>query len=542
MPSILRDELKDLIEKYGGRMTLSLSGKTDVLVRGCEEVGPKKLEEAKQRKIIICDQEGLFAVIAGSLTPTAPPPKPAEVEVAPSEAAGALFADKYAPTSLEEFVGNVGPLALLRKWLCDFPRVEKRMALVSGPTGVGKTTGVLLLCRDLGLSMNVFDASDCRSKVALDRLAPMVDSLTFAAEGMRKTVVVFDEVDGLSPGERGGIPAIAALGRAARVPVICICREIVQRLEPIVSASISIGFVRPAKMRADLVRRLLSICRFEKIDAQEDAIVRLVQLADFDVRYCLNALQFWNTSSPAGPAKDTEIPDVVSATLAIYGEGTIDSKIDAFFVDSRQVPFYLEENLPVTDRHILASQLDAIALGDTIDCAIRTYDSWELMSAHAVVSCLIPASLNEVPVQALLVPKGARVASRQQKLARYVSEIGRRTARSCGVPRGDIYDGVAEALAWKLKGFLTDKANDAQGLVNALETLGLTADDVDHVTELCSFEKGWGPQESEAVRKKFATIYKSKHSDNQKTIGLEGDVRADFMFAKTADWKKRRSR
>jgi hypothetical protein len=280
----------------------------------------------------------------------------------------------------------------------------------------------------------------------------------------------------------------------------------------------------------------------EKIAAREDDLVRLVQLADFDVRYCLNALQFWDTSSCAAAVKDRGIPDVVSATMAIFGDGTVDSKIDAFFVDSARVPLYVEENLPVAHRHILATQLDAIALGDTIDCAIRTYESWGLLNAHAVVSCLIPASLNDVPVQALLVPKGARVASRQQKFGRYVNEIGRRTARSCGVPRGEIYSGVGETLAWRLKEFLTDRADDAQGLVRALEELRLTADDVDHLAELCSFEKGWGPKESETVRKKFAKIYKSRHSDNQKKIGLEADIKADFMFAKTADRKKTKSR
>jgi hypothetical protein len=48
----------------------------------------------------------------------------------------------------------------------------------------------------------------------------MADSLTFGGAGVGRTVVVFDEVDGIGAGDRGGIPAIAALGRAARVPVV----------------------------------------------------------------------------------------------------------------------------------------------------------------------------------------------------------------------------------------------------------------------------------------------------------------------------------
>ena len=77
MPSITKEELKELIEKYGGRVTGSISGKTDVLVRGCADVGPKKIQDAESKGIIICDQEGLFEVIQRSLG-EAPKPKPVE--------------------------------------------------------------------------------------------------------------------------------------------------------------------------------------------------------------------------------------------------------------------------------------------------------------------------------------------------------------------------------------------------------------------------------------------------------------------------------
>ena len=60
MPSLRREDLKDIIEKYGGRLTTSISGKTDVLIRGCLEVGPKKLQDAKSRKLVIIDEDSLF--------------------------------------------------------------------------------------------------------------------------------------------------------------------------------------------------------------------------------------------------------------------------------------------------------------------------------------------------------------------------------------------------------------------------------------------------------------------------------------------------
>ena len=63
LPSLTRDDFKKLIEKYGGNVMSSLSGKTDVLVCGSTNVGPAKIKKAKELNIKITDEDGLFAVI-----------------------------------------------------------------------------------------------------------------------------------------------------------------------------------------------------------------------------------------------------------------------------------------------------------------------------------------------------------------------------------------------------------------------------------------------------------------------------------------------
>ena len=57
-----RDELKDIVEKFGGVARQQLSGKTDFLVYG-EEPGAMKIDEAKKRGIIVMNINEFFQLI-----------------------------------------------------------------------------------------------------------------------------------------------------------------------------------------------------------------------------------------------------------------------------------------------------------------------------------------------------------------------------------------------------------------------------------------------------------------------------------------------
>ena len=116
LPSLTREDFKALIEKYGGRVSSSISGRTDVLVRGCLEVGPAKLQKAKDLNIKIVDEDGLFAVIQASNPDYKPPPLPkSEIEVL-SEKVEPLsteyfpisdtLTEKYRPRKCTDLIGN----------------------------------------------------------------------------------------------------------------------------------------------------------------------------------------------------------------------------------------------------------------------------------------------------------------------------------------------------------------------------------------------------------------------------------------------------
>ncbi|CAH1643183.1 unnamed protein product [Spodoptera littoralis] len=86
-----------------------------------------------------------------------------------------------------------------------------KAALLSGPPGVGKTTSVALVCKELGFDMVEFNASDTRNKTLIkEQIGQLLttNSLSGFANGVtgkqavtKKHVLVMDEVDGMAGNE-----------------------------------------------------------------------------------------------------------------------------------------------------------------------------------------------------------------------------------------------------------------------------------------------------------------------------------------------------
>jgi DNA ligase (NAD+) len=57
-----RDEIKDMIEKNGGKNTGSISAKTDFLIAG-ENMGPAKLEKATKLGIKIISEDDFLNLL-----------------------------------------------------------------------------------------------------------------------------------------------------------------------------------------------------------------------------------------------------------------------------------------------------------------------------------------------------------------------------------------------------------------------------------------------------------------------------------------------
>ena len=167
---------------------------------------------------------------------------------------GDLWTVKYSPKDITHIIGNQGNILKLRQWLQEWKRKRvpnERAVLISGPPGIGKTSTAQIISTLEGFKVLEYNASDTRSKKALhDTIQDMLSNRSMAEyhggsffkavvygkngkqatvqpvlKSSEKAVVIMDEVDGMSAGDRGGIAELILLIKKSKLPIICICND-----------------------------------------------------------------------------------------------------------------------------------------------------------------------------------------------------------------------------------------------------------------------------------------------------------------------------
>jgi replication factor C subunit 1 len=406
-----------------------------------EEAAEQEREEKRRAKE---DEKLKLAKAVKSGTPLLPKKKEPEVD-------SRLWTVKFAPTAINQICGNKGLVEKLQKWLRDFPRNQKkkfklpgpdgmgvyRAVMISGPPGIGKTTAAHLVAKLEGYDIVENNASDTRSKKLVEEGLRGVLSTTslagyFAADGMKtdaskkKLVLIMDEVDGMSAGDRGGVGALAAVCKKTEVPMILICNDRkLPKMKPFDYCTYDMPFRRPT---TDMIKSRMSTVAFRAgLEMPPQVLNALIEGSNADIRQIINMLSTAKLDQTAmeydkakGMSKAWEKHVVLKPwdiTSKIIGGGmfassskaTLNDKIELYFNDHDFAPLMLAENYlgsqPIRAQtyagkekllktlELVSEAADSISDGDLVDRMIHGSQSqWALMPTHAVFSFVRPAS------------------------------------------------------------------------------------------------------------------------------------------------------
>lgn len=270
------DEFEEFLKEKTGMSVQELieGGAAQFAKTGAATAVTNKMDEEKRPGQNMMDEEAQGARI-----------QPEETNASKNE----LWTDKYAPKTLEDIIGNQGLINKLRVWLLDWEdvvihgnkkeikgsraafnpnafaqeNVNARAAMLSGSPGIGKTTTVRLLCKELGLNLIEQNASDVRNKKLLQGslgTLTTTSSLNYSGDA-GKSVILMDEVDGMTS-DRGGTSALNEYIKKTRVPIICVCNDRSNpKMRTLAGNCYDLRYMRPS--RPQVAQWLLKIIKRE---------------------------------------------------------------------------------------------------------------------------------------------------------------------------------------------------------------------------------------------------------------------------------------
>jgi replication factor C small subunit len=293
-----------------------------------------------------------------------------------------MWIEKYRPKILDDVVNQKESITGI-KALLKTPATMPHL-LFAGPPGTGKSTVALCIARQLmGESFRKLvlelNASDERGiGVVRERIKGFSQIIQSAPSGVQFGLVVLDESDEMTKDAQTALRRIMeTASRTCRFILICNYQSGI--IEPIQSRCSVFRFKQLDETEASTY--LERICNAENIQADSEALTRIVELSDGDLRRAVNFLQVAATSSKSGRLELSSLKELLPEAQSELVSNMLKVALQGDFIKARDVMYELMGKYGVSGREIIRTANREISripeLGDKQVQVVRTLGEYD---------------------------------------------------------------------------------------------------------------------------------------------------------------------
>eukprot|EP00347_Sterkiella_histriomuscorum_P016760 403351956 len=333
-----------------------------------------------------------------------------------------LWSDKYTPTCISELVGNQREIEQFYDWLRDWedvhlkghkkelytrcnnkyqdiPKQNAKACIISGPPGIGKSSTVRVVAKELGYLLIENNSSDNRQKKTIENL--LKDSTTSSSINrfqtdqtghLKRTIILMDEIDGMCFKDRGGMNALIKVISTTMIPIVCIANDgRARKLSNLLNSCYELRFNKPSS--EDIMKRIRVLSQHEKFSIDPNALSRFFDQSGFDIRHILNMLQMHRTTS------------------------------DKFLIGDENYWAAFGQSSSLMDIEYLAQAADFISLGDNINAQIRYHQDWSLIANLGIIGCIAPGVFSPGQKLQIIFPEWLMKNNIQKRINRMLRDV-----------------------------------------------------------------------------------------------------------------------
>ncbi len=322
------------------------------------------------------------------------------------------WCEKYKPKDVNELAVGGSSVSKLKE-IID----KKGIAMISGPTGCGKTTAVETIAKEGDYELIEMNASDFRNTEGVNTVVG--GSLKQQSLFAKEKIVLVDEINGIAGREdRGGVQALSKLMKDNKHALI-LCAEDPwsSKINTIRKKSEVVKF--NAMNYLSIVKVLERICKAENVEYDKEDLKVIGRRVGGDLRAAINDLQIHSCFGRVDLCEDNEdnergkegkITDALRIVLKSNKWDNVNGVYDTVKEDHRELILWLEQNIPYEYRgEELAKAFDSLSKADVFNRRIMRWQHWRyLVYIYQLLSNGVAFSKDESKKGFVMYKRGSR--------------------------------------------------------------------------------------------------------------------------------------